>query len=96
VKFLVTMEIAEPPADTRSELLTKEAERASELAAQGHLIKLWRIQGRWANAGIWSASGAEELNSVLDSLPLRPWMTVSVSALEPHPSDPERTEAAQE
>lgn len=94
VQFLVTIEIAEPPAGRRAELLNSEAERARELAAQGHLIKLWRIQGRWANAGLWSAKDVAQLYAVLDSLPMRPWMTVSVNALEPHPSDPERTEAA--
>jgi muconolactone D-isomerase len=94
VEFLITIEITEPPADGRTELVNSEAARARELAAQGHLVKLWRIQGRWANAGIWSAQDAEELRSVLDSLPMRPWMTVTVNALEPHPNDPGRTEVA--
>ena len=86
--FLVRIEIAEPPADQRAELIKQEAARAVELAEQGHVHKLWRVQGRWANAGLWSAQDSDELMHLLDSLPLRPWMTISVDAVEHHPSDP--------
>ncbi len=86
--FLVRIEIAEPPADQRAELVKQEAARAVELAEQGQVRKLWRVQGRWANAGLWRAQDSDELMRLLDSLPLRPWMTISVDAVEHHPSDP--------
>ncbi|NUS55631.1 MAG: muconolactone delta-isomerase [Streptomycetaceae bacterium] len=66
-----------------------EAVRARELAADGHLVRLWRPVGELRSVGIWRADDEEQLRGqVLGSLPLRPWMTVTVTALEPHPNDP--------
>lgn len=86
--FIVTMEFAEPPPSKREQLLEFESQRAAELAQSGSLQKLWRVQGRWANVGIWRAADIAELNEVIDSLPLRPWITLHIDALESHPSDP--------
>ncbi|MFE6049312.1 muconolactone Delta-isomerase family protein [Kitasatospora sp. NPDC056446] len=69
-----------------------EAVRARELAAAGHLARLWRPVGEPRSIGIWRAADEHELHEkVLGTLPLRPWMTVTVTALEPHPNDPGRT-----
>ena len=39
--------------------------------------------------GIWRAADEAELHEkVLDTLPLRPWMTLTVTPLESHPNDP--------
>jgi muconolactone D-isomerase len=38
--------------------------------------------------GLWRAADATEMGRVLDSLPLRSWMTITVTDLEPHPNDP--------
>ena len=66
-----------------------EAVRARELAAAGHLSRLWRPLGETRSIGIWRAADEDELREkVLDSLPLRPWMTLTVTALEAHPNDP--------
>jgi muconolactone D-isomerase len=43
------------------------------------------------NVGIWLAETEEELHErVLGTLPLRPWMSVSVTPLVSHPNDPGR------
>jgi muconolactone D-isomerase len=66
-----------------------EAVRARELAAAGQLVRLWRPVGERRSVGIWRAADEEELRAtVLGSLPLWPWMTAVVTALEPHPNDP--------
>ena len=66
-----------------------EAVRAAELAAEGHLVRLWRPVGELRSVGLWRAADDGELHEkVLGSLPLRPWMTPVVTALEPHPNDP--------
>ena len=66
-----------------------EAVRAAELAATGHLFRLWRPTGEPRSLGIWRAADETELHEkVLDTLPLRMWMTLKVTPLEPHPNDP--------
>ncbi|MGY5137537.1 muconolactone Delta-isomerase family protein [Streptomyces nigrescens] len=71
---------------------TEESVRARELAAAGHLVRLWRPVGELRSIGLWRAADEGELHEkVLGTLPLRPWMTAVVTALEPHPNDPGRT-----
>ncbi|GAA3044218.1 muconolactone Delta-isomerase family protein [Streptomyces glomeratus] len=71
-----------------------EAVRARELAAAGHLVRLWRPAGELRSVGVWRAADEEELREkVLGTLPLRPWMTLTVTALESHPNDPGRTDS---
>ena len=66
-----------------------EAVRSRELAATGHLGRLWRPVGELRSIGLWRADNEAELyEKVLGTLPLRPWMTPVVTALEPHPNDP--------
>jgi len=66
-----------------------EAVRAKELAATGHLFRLWRPEGELRSIGIWRADTEEQLHEqVLGTLPLRPWMSLAVTPLVPHPNDP--------
>ena len=44
--------------------------------------------GRWRAISLYRAEDEGELNAILESLPLYPWMTISVRALAPHPNDP--------
>jgi muconolactone delta-isomerase len=69
----------------------REAERAEELAGQGHLRRLWRLPGRGRSLGLWQAASPAQLQAILRSLPLDPWMTVQTTPLTPHPSDPAQT-----
>lgn len=66
-----------------------ESARARELAAQGHLFRLWRPVGELRSIGVWRADDEAQLREqVLASLPLWPWMTAVVTAVQPHPNDP--------
>ena len=70
---------------------TAEAVRAGELAAEGHLVRLWRPVGELRSVGLWRATDEAELyERVLGTLPLWPWMTASVTAVQPHPNAPGR------
>ena len=51
-----------------------EATHSRELAAQGHLLRLWRppLQpGEWKTLGLFAAEDAAQLEEVLASMPLR-------------------------
>jgi muconolactone D-isomerase len=67
------------------ELSEREHERAAELQREGKWLHLWRIAGKWANISIFKVDSPAELHDILESLPLRPYMDVEVSALCKHP-----------
>ncbi|MDQ1647659.1 MAG: hypothetical protein QOJ50_3843 [Cryptosporangiaceae bacterium] len=90
-EFLTTFTVSFPagtPEPVSGDAEAREAERAGELAAQGHLLRLWRLPGESRALGLWRAGDPAELAGILKSLPLDPWMTVQTTPLTPHPSDP--------
>jgi muconolactone D-isomerase len=94
MEFLVHIEVRWPPDGDPTEfarLVDAEAARARELTAAGTIKRLWRIPGRRANYGLWSAGDATALHSAISSLPFFPWLDVEVIALAEHPSDPLRS-----
>jgi muconolactone delta-isomerase len=76
------------PSGAVAEAEAQEAVRAKELGAQRHLIRLWELPGRGRALGLWRVADDSELQAMLESLPLRPYMTVDVTPLAEHPSDP--------
>ena len=72
--------------DKADALKKVERERAQELQRQGKWRHLWRIAGRYSNVSIFNVSSAEELHDILSTLPLFPFMEITVSALCRHPS----------
>ncbi|WP_053850991.1 muconolactone Delta-isomerase family protein [Streptomyces sp. NRRL B-24085] len=91
-EFLVEITTTVPEGTGQEEVDRRraaEAVRAGELAASGHLARLWRPVGELRSIGVWRAADEEELHAnVLGTLPLRPWMTLTVTPLQPHPNDP--------
>ncbi|WBB58805.1 muconolactone Delta-isomerase family protein [Streptomyces sp. WMMC500] len=91
-EYLVEITTAIPDGTAPEEVdrrRSAEAARARELAADGRLARLWRPVGERRSIGIWRATDEDDLrDNVLGTLPLSPWMTVTVTALEPHPNDP--------
>lgn len=93
-EFFVTFTPAVPegtPAADVEGARAGEAVRARELAAQGHLIRLWAlpaIDGVSSALGLWRAAGDEEMETILRALPLYPYLTTRTTRLTPHPSDP--------
>jgi muconolactone delta-isomerase len=94
MEYLVAMTTHVPDGTSEaavSEVRRREAERSRELAAQGHLLRLWRPPlrpGEWRTFGLFAAEDEGELEQLLASMPLRVWRTDEVTPLSPHPNDP--------
>jgi muconolactone delta-isomerase len=76
------------PSQDVADADAREAVRAKELGRQGHLLRLWVLPGDGRALGLWRARDAAELQTMLDALPLSPYLTVDVTPLTDHPSDP--------
>jgi muconolactone delta-isomerase len=96
MEYLVTMTTRVPdgtPEQEVSEVRAREAAHSAELAARGHLLRLFRPPlkpGEWRTLGLFAADDGERLEEVLASMPLRVWRTDDVTPLSPHPNDPGR------
>ena len=85
MEFLVHMEIGLPPEHPEADALrAAEAERAGQLRTEGAIVRIWRIPGRTANVGIWEAPDATALHDFVSSLPLCPWLDITVTPLAWH------------
>lgn len=89
VLFLAHMEVR-VPHDTQEEMLSRlkdaERERAEELQRQGRWRHLWRVAGRYANVSVFDVESIDELHEILWSLPMFPFLDITVTALCRHPS----------
>ena len=94
MEYLVTMTTHVPdgtPDQAVADVRAREAARSHELAAQGHLRRLWRPPLRpteWRTLGLFAAADDGDLEKILASMPLRVWRTDEVTPLSPHPNDP--------
>jgi muconolactone delta-isomerase len=97
MQYLVTMTTRVPdgtPDESVQAVRGREAAHSRELAAQGHLLRLWRpplLPGEWRTIGLFAAEDAAQLEDILASMPLHIWRTDEVEALSPHPNDPPST-----
>ena len=90
-EFLTTFTATVPPDITShrvDEANAEEATRARELAELGLLERVWELPGDGRTLGLWRASDAAQLQTILGSLPLRDWSSVETLQLSVHPSDP--------
>jgi muconolactone D-isomerase len=95
IDFIITIPDDALPAEIEQRL-AGETTRVAELAAQGHALRVWKPlpdDGHQRALGLYRAASDEQLEAILDSLPLRPWMKISVTALAEHPNDPARSAA---
>jgi len=96
MEYLITMTTHVPDGTSEAavqDIRSREAARSRELAAQGHLLRLWRppLQpGEWRTLGLFAADDGAELEKLLASMPLRVWRTDEITPLSPHPNDPAR------
>jgi muconolactone D-isomerase len=94
MEFLVDLHTVVPEGIDDAEVAAtyeREAERVRELARQGALLRLWRPPvepGERRALGLFAARGEDELGAIVGSLPLRKWMTVTITPLGVHPNDP--------
>ena len=90
MEFLVRAENRLPPEtpeEERSRLKKGERARADELRAAGNLKRLWRVPGRNATIGLYDCADGTELHDVLSSLPMFPWMDITVEPVATHPQE---------
>ena len=94
LEYLVTMTTHVPPGtpdEAVGDVRAREAAHTRELAAQGHVLRLWRppVQpGEWRTLGLFAADSQDQLQDVLTSMPLHIWRTDEVTPLAEHPNDP--------
>ncbi|MFJ9711974.1 muconolactone Delta-isomerase family protein [Streptomyces sp. NPDC101234] len=86
-EFLVTFAPKGAPTQALKDAAVAEAARARELAGAGHLVRLWQIPDDRA-LGLWRARDSAEMQSILDSLPQAPWLSIETTPLSEHPNDP--------
>lgn len=87
--FQVEMDVEIPHGvtpDVVAHLKETERQRAQELQRSGQWRHLWRVAGRYANVSIFDVESNEALHDILSTLPLFPFMRVSVTPLCRHPS----------
>jgi muconolactone D-isomerase len=90
VDFTIIVPDGTPPAELE-ERSTGEGARVAELAEQGHALRVWKPlpeDGRWRALGLYRADDDAELQTILESLPLYPWMEITIQSLAEHPNDP--------
>lgn len=96
MEFLVEFDVEVPDGTSETEVERRqraEAVAAAGLAADGHLLRLWRLTraaGDPTAVGLYAAESRTELDALLRALPLADWMKVTVVQLAPHPNDPGR------
>jgi muconolactone delta-isomerase len=94
MEFLVEFDVDVPAGASESEVNRRqraEAFAAAKLVDDGHLVRLWKppaAADENKTLGLYRADGETQLGGLLDALPLRDWMRVTVTPLEPHPNDP--------
>ncbi|WP_431954965.1 muconolactone Delta-isomerase family protein [Actinacidiphila sp. bgisy167] len=97
-EFLVELTTTVPEGTDPAEVDRRraaESVRAAELAFAGHLVRLWRPVGEMRSIGLWRAEDDAQLyEEVLGTLPLWPWMSAAVTAVQSHPNDPGRADGA--
>lgn len=74
------------PAEKADAVKAAEKAYAQDLQRQGKWVHLWRIAGRYANISIFDVESVDELHTLLSSLPLFPFMDITVTPLARHPS----------
>ena len=91
VEFLTRWVLVVPegtPPGAVEVLAVREAERARQLAHQGHLLRLWGLPDHGRTLGLWRAGDPAELHALLESLPMGDWLRTQTTPLTPHPNDP--------
>lgn len=87
--FKVEMDVIVPngfdPARLE-ELKAAEKARFQELQRAGTWRHIWRVVGQYSNVSIFDVESNALLHDILMSLPLYPFMKISVVALCRHPS----------
>ena len=68
------------------QLKAEEKARFQQLQRIGKWRHIWRVVGHYANVSVFDVDSPTELHDLLMSLPLFPYMDISVTPLCRHPS----------
>jgi muconolactone D-isomerase len=88
MRFLLNIHVRMPgewSQEQRAELVRRETEAAVELMRRKVLRRTFRIVGQLANFSIWETATPDELHAVLQTLPMYPYMTITVFPIIKHP-----------
>lgn len=87
--FQVRMDVNLPvdmPVEQANQIKSVEKAYSQDLQRQGKWRHIWRITGQYSNISIFDVESNEELHTILQGLPLYPYMKIEVIALNRHPS----------
>ncbi len=87
--YMVEMIVKIPhtmPAEVAAEIKAREKAYSQQLQKDGKWRHLWRVVGEYSNVSIFDAESNDELHTMLNNLPLFPYMDIKVKALANHPS----------
>ena len=87
--FMAEMTVNTPldmPAEIANEIKSREKVYSQELQRSGKWVHIWRVVGEYKNVSIFEVDSNEELHTLLNGLPLFPYMKINVTALCGHPS----------
>jgi muconolactone D-isomerase len=90
MRFMVQIAVQLPgdwSKDKIDAISTAESTRGHELIKAGKLRRVFRVVGQRANFSIWEADSLEEIHENLTSMPMHPWMDVSVTPLIKHSTE---------
>lgn len=86
--FMVKIEVSMPaamPQKEKDDFRQRENDNSIPLMKNKKLRRIWRIVGQTANFSVWETDSLEELHTLLTTLPMYPFMTVTVTPLIQHP-----------
>ncbi|MCS4294160.1 muconolactone D-isomerase [Comamonas sp. BIGb0152] len=87
--YLVRMDVNIPhdlPAEQAQEIKAREKAYSQDLQRDGRWQHIWRVAGEYANYSVFDVASNDELHSLLQGLPLFPYMKIAVTPLAQHPS----------
>ncbi len=87
--YHVRMDVRPPPGidpGAFDRLKAEEKARAEALQREGKWVHLWRIAGQYSNFSVFDVDSHDELHAILSTLPLFPFMEITVTPLARHPS----------
>lgn len=90
--FMVNIVVNLPgdyPKEKLDQIVKAETARGIQCIKEGKLKRIFRQVGQRANFSIWEANSLEELHATLLSLPMHPFMDVSVHPIIKHPTTQE-------
>ena len=87
--FHVRMDVHIPkdmPSEAAERIKTDEKAYFQSLQQSGKWRHIWRVAGQYSNISIFDVDSNEEVHTILQGLPLYPYMDIEVMALNRHPS----------